>query len=222
MMSIKYFLLSFIIFSQSIMATEEPNFELIYFDENLEIREYEAKIMAQVRVEGDFEDASSKGFKTLADFIFGNNIHPEGSKKIAMTAPVEMSSQGDLFDIEEPLIEKGLNNNWLVNFIMPASYSLQDLPKPNNNDVSIIEIPKETYAVVVFSGLVRADSYNEKVKLLNEFILMQKLEPIGAIKIARYNPPWTLPFFRRNELMVKINPNIKSLRQMDNEIKNQE
>ena len=61
-----------------------------------------------------------------------------------------------------------------------------------------------------------------RIKLLNEFILMQKLEPIGAIKIARYNPPWTLPFFRRNELMVKINPNIKSLRQMDNEIKNQE
>ena len=138
-----------------------------------------------------------------------------------MTAPVEISSQGDLFDIEEPLIEEGLNNNWLVNFIMPASYSLQDLPKPNNNDVSIIEIPKETYAVVVFSGLVRADSYNEKIKLLNEFIVAQKLEPIGPIKIARYNPPWTLPFFRRNELMVKISPNIAGLKFLDNDSSNQ-
>ena len=66
-------------------------------------------------------------------------------------------------------------------------------------------LPKEKYAVIVFSGLVRESSYLEKEKLLNQFIKEKKLKTSGEIKIARYNPPWTLPFFRRNELMIKIN-----------------
>jgi len=81
---------------------------------------------------------------------------------------------------------------------------MDTLPQPNNDQIKIIEIPKEKYAVIVFSGLVRDSSYSEKAQLLNDFIMANNFTQLEAIKIARYNPPWTLPFFRRNELMVKI------------------
>lgn len=76
---------------------------------------------------------------------------------------------------------------------------------PNNKSIRIFSVPKERYAVIVFSGLVRESSYHEKENLLNQFVEEKKLKTSGEIKIARYNPPWTLPFFRRNELMIKIN-----------------
>jgi effector-binding domain-containing protein len=88
---------------------------------------------------------------------------------------------------------------------MPNEFTLATLPKPNNKSIKILSLPKEKYAVIVFSGLVIESSYLEKEKLLNQFIKEKKLKPSGEIKIARYNPPWTLPFFRRNELMIKIN-----------------
>ena len=88
---------------------------------------------------------------------------------------------------------------------MPNEFTLETLPKPNNKNIKISSIPKEKFAVIVFSGLVRESSYQEKEKLLNQFIKEKKLKTSGEIKIARYNPPWTLPFFRRNELMIKVN-----------------
>ncbi|MDG1692870.1 MAG: heme-binding protein, partial [Methylophilaceae bacterium] len=89
--------------------------------------------------------------------------------------------------------------------IMPNKSTLETLPEPNNKNIKISSIPKEKYVVIVFSGLVRESSYQEKENLLNQFIEEKKLKTSGEIKIARYNPPWTLPFFRRNELMIKIN-----------------
>ena len=97
-----------------------------------------------------------------------------------------------------------INNKWSINFVMPQEYILDTLPKPNNSQVNIIEVPKEKYAVIVFSGLVRKSSYAEKAELLSNYLKENGLKQQSAIKIARYNPPWTLPFFRRNELMVKI------------------
>jgi len=84
-----YVLLTPIIFPA--MATEEPEFTLISQENSIEIREYQPKIIARVEVEGDFDDASSKGFKLLADYIFGNNVLDGETQKISMTAPVEMT-----------------------------------------------------------------------------------------------------------------------------------
>ena len=187
------------------MATDEPEFKLILKEDKFEIREYAPKIIAQVEIFGDFDDASSKGFKILADFIFGNNTTTDGNSKIEMTAPVEMEPLTQKINMTKPVLSEGSDNNWIVSFIMPSEFTLETLPKPNNKSIKILSLPKEKYAVIVFSGLVRESSYLEKEKLLNEFIKEKKLKPSGEIKIARYNPPWTLPFFRRNELMLKVN-----------------
>tara|TARA_B100000795_G_scaffold246458_1_gene212148 strand:- start:69 stop:632 length:564 start_codon:yes stop_codon:yes gene_type:complete len=187
------------------MAVDEPEFYSTFKDNNLEIREYAPKILAQVSVKGDFDEASSKGFKLLADFIFGNNISIDGSSKIDMTAPVVMQPVSEIINMTAPVITEGNNNEWIVSFVMPKEYSLSTLPKPNNKNISITSVPAEKYAVIVFSGLVRKSNYDEQVNLLEKFILKRKLKTIGLVQIARYNPPWTLPFFRRNELMIRIN-----------------
>ena len=191
-------------FFNTAMATEEPEFKLISEEGEFQIREYDPKIIAQVEVEGDFDEASSRGFKLLADYIFGNNLLDGGSKKISMTTPVEMSPMAENLLMTSSVMDDQVNNKWLINFVMPQEFNLDTLPKPNNPQVNIIEVPKEKYAVIVFSGLVRESSYAEKAELLSNYLEENGLKHQGAIKIARYNPPWTLPFFRRNELMVRI------------------
>ena len=204
-MKISYLLYIFILISNSIMATDEPDFNLILKEDKFEIREYAPKIIAQVEVFGDFDDASSKGFKILADYIFGNNTSTDANSRIKMTAPVEMEPLPQKINMTKPVLAERSDNNWIVSFIMPNEFTLATLPKPNNKSIQILSLPKEKYAVIVFSGLIRESSYLEKEKLLNQFIKEKKLKASGEIKIARYNPPWTLPFFRRNELMIKIN-----------------
>ena len=140
----------------------------------------------------------------MADYIFGNNLLNGESQKISMTAPVEMTPLAEDIVMTSTIMKGEANHKWQVNFVMPKEYKLDSLPRPNNELVKIIEIPKEKYAVIVFSGLVRHSSYSEKAQLLNDFIMANNLTQLEAIKIARYNPPWTLPFFRRNELMAKI------------------
>jgi len=191
-------------FFNTAMATEEPEFKLISEEGEFQIREYEPKIIAQVEVEGDFDEASSKGFKLLADYIFGNNLLDGISKKISMTTPVEMSPLAENLLMTSSVMDEQVNNKWSINFVMPQEFSLDTLPKPNNSQVNIIEVPKEKYAVIVFSGLVRESSYAEKAELLSNYLEEKSFKQQGTIKIARYNPPWTLPFFRRNELMVRI------------------
>ena len=198
-------ILSFILITNQLMATEEPEFTVLFQEGNLEIREYEPRIIAHVKTTGNFDDASSKGFKMLADFIFGNNTINNTSKKISMTAPVSASLSSKKISMTAPVLAENNNNEWSIAFVMPKEFTIETLPVPNNQNIRITALPKEKFAVIVFSGLVRESSYNKKVNLLNEFIKKKKLIPLSTIQIARYNPPWTLPFFRRNELLIKIN-----------------
>ena len=199
------YLIFFIFLSNSLMATEEPDFKLLLKEDKFEIREYAPKIIAQVKVYGDFDNASSKGFKILADYIFGNNESVDGNSRIEMTAPVEMETVSQKIDMTTPIVTEDNDNTWFVSFIMPDKFTLATLPMPNDKQIKIISLPKEKYAVIVFSGLIRESSYQEKENLLNKYIKEKNLKTSGEIKIARYNPPWTLPFFRRNELMIKVN-----------------
>ena len=204
-MKLSIFITIFLVFLNSTMAADEPEFDLSFKDKNFEIREYKPKILAQISVSGDFNDASSKGFKLLADFIFGNNNSTDGNSKIDMTAPVVMEPLSKFVDMTTPVLTEGKNKEWHVSFVMPKKYSLDTLPKPNNKDIKIISLPTEKYAVIIFSGLVTEKSYDEQAKLLYNFIKNRNLVTLGALQIARYNPPWILPFFRRNELMIRIN-----------------
>jgi len=78
------FLISLLIASTA-MATEEPKFSIIEKSEPFELRNYAPQLIAEVKVEGDLDTASSQGFRLIAAFIFGKN---QVSEKISMTAPV--------------------------------------------------------------------------------------------------------------------------------------
>ncbi len=189
------------------MATEEPNYSILNQTENFELRRYDPQIVAETWVSGDQKEAGNKGFKILADYIFGNNTAPSGeSSKISMTAPVKMQPQtgeSEKIAMTAPVAMQQQEGKWRVRFVMPSQYTVQTLPKPNNSAVSIIEVPAQTYGVIKFSGLTGEKKVEAKTAELKTWMQSQNLNIVGDPEMARYNPPWTLPFMRRNEVMIR-------------------
>jgi hypothetical protein len=194
-----------LIFSNIAMATEEPKFTLLEKDQAFELRAYAPKIIAEVVVDGDMREASSKGFRLIADFIFGNNTAQSGkSEKISMTTPVSIEPRAEKISMTAPVGVQQANEGWKLYFVMPSQYDLETLPKPNNPLVSIKQTPSQKFAVIRFSGLVDEEKMAKKVVELTHWIESKNLKMISAPELARYNPPWTLPFLRRNEVMIAV------------------
>lgn len=209
-----YLLLSgLLLISGETMAIEEPSYTVLSQVEDFELRRYDEQLVAQTWVSGDQDTASRQGFKILADYIFGNNTAPSGeSSKISMTAPVTMQSDNlngqasQKIAMIAPVSMQQNNGKWRVQFTMPSQYTMQTLPKPNNPDVKIVQLPAQTYGVIKFSGLAGSKKVAKKTETLKSWMQTQKLVISGTPELARYNPPWTLPFMRRNELMMAYQP----------------
>lgn len=192
------------------MATEEPNYTVLSQMDDFELRRYDKQLVAQTLVSGDQDSASREGFKVLADYIFGNNTAATGgSSKISMTAPVTMQPNNKKSDSESqkiamtaPVSMQQDDGKWRVQFTMPSKYTMQTLPKPNNPNITITEVPAQTYGVIKFSGLAGSKKVATKTEELQSWMQTQNLTITGEPELARYNPPWTLPFLRRNEVMI--------------------
>lgn len=204
--------LTSILIASAAMATEEPKYILIEKSEPFELRAYTPQIVAEVKVDGDLDAASNQGFRLIAAYIFGKN---QVSEKIAMTAPVgiESSDQSKSAKIAmtAPVIIEGsksldrnANGQWTVSFVMPSEYTLATLPKPLNPEIHIRELPAEKRAVITFSGFYDEDKVRDKTQALREWMKSNNMKPVGEPQFARYNPPWTLPFMRRNEIMIQV------------------
>ncbi len=183
-------------------AVSEPAYRVLAQKEAIEEREYAPLIVAEVTTSGARDDAANAGFRLLADYIFGNNTAQE---KLAMTAPVQQQA-GEKLAMTAPVQqqEAGNSGEWQVRFVMPAGYTMATLPKPNNSAVRLIERPAERYVVIRFSGTSSAANLNEHRTLLEQYIADKQLKVTGAPQYAFYNPPWTLPFMRRNEIMFAV------------------
>jgi len=197
--------LTSILIASAAMATEEPKFTLLEKSEPFELRAYAPLIVAEVKVDGDLDAASNQGFRLIAAYIFGKN---QVSEKISMTAPVgiESSDQNKSAKIAmtAPVGIESAGNQWTVSFVMPAEYTLASLPKPLDPRVKIREVPAEKRAVVIFSGFYNLEKVEEKTQALRDWMKSKNLKPSGEPQFARYNPPWTLPFMRRNEVMIQV------------------
>jgi hypothetical protein len=184
------------------MATEEPAYRSILQETPFEIREYPSLIAAEVTVSGERSEAVSAGFRLLAGYIFGGNTRKQS---IAMTAPViQNESPNEKIAMTAPVMQSADSAGWIIRFIMPASYTLETLPTPNDPKVRLVSLPPKRLAVVRFSGLVDDNDVEQQTAVLRTFIAKQKLTALGTPSLARYDPPWTLWFLRRNEVMLEV------------------
>lgn len=197
--------LTSILIASTVMATEEPKYLLLEKSEPFELRAYAPLIVAEVKVDGDLDAASNQGFRLIAAYIFGKN---QVSEKIAMTVPVgiESSEQNKSAKIAmtAPVGIESAGNQWTVSFVMPSEYTLASLPKPLDPQVKIRELPAEKKAVITFSGFYNEEKVKEKTQALRDWMKSRNLKSAGEPQFARYNPPWTLPFMRRNEVLIQI------------------
>ena len=185
------------------MAIEEPKYSIIEQEESFELRAYEPMIVAETYVTGSLDEASSKGFRRIAGYIFGSNTNSEGEKqKVSMTAPVAITANSPEINMISQTKLESDEGKWRVHFVMPSEYQIDSLPTPKKKNVVLREIPAEKFAVISFSGLASEKKVAKKTQELKKILSERNIKPNGEPILARYNPPWTLPFMRRNEIMV--------------------
>lgn len=178
---------------------EQPDYEVTTSDGAIEIRSYGAMIAAEAVVEGERKTAINEGFRLIAAYIFGANTP---NAKIAMTAPVQQQRQ--TIAMTAPVTQQRAGGVWTVSFIMPKSWSLETLPTPTDPRVSLKPMPARQVAVIKFSGFASNEAIEARSDELRRYASEHKLTTSGEPVLAFYNPPWTLPFFRRNEVMLEL------------------
>ncbi len=181
---------------------EQPGYQVEKQDGSIEIRSYGPMIAAEAVVQGERKPAINEGFRLIAGYIFGKNeprakidmtapVEQQKSQKIAMTAPVEQQAQAQ-------------DNAWTVRFIMPKSWTMQTLPVPSDPRVKLEPIPARRFLAITFSGLASESALESKTAELRQYAAAHNLATTGEPVLAFYNPPWTLPILRRNEIMLEL------------------
>jgi SOUL heme-binding protein len=186
------------------MAIESPKYKIIHKDNRFEIREYEDYIVAEVEIDGDFGSALQKGFRILADYIFGGNTV---KSHIAMTAPVtEQPVTSEKIEMTAPVISSPVEEGkkYRVAFSMPSKYTLDNLPEPTNKIISFRKITKRKVAALRFSGILNSKMAVRKTSELETWLAKNKYSGKNNLIFAQYNPPWIPGVFRRNEVLAEL------------------
>jgi hypothetical protein len=178
-------LLSQLFMAYKTSKIESPSYKVIKSFEDFEIRNYDAMVVAKTEIKSEaYEESSSSGFRTIANYIFGGN---KENQQIAMTSPV--------------IMEMGEKSS--MSFVMPEEHAIENLPEPNSKNVEIIQIQPKTYAVLEFTGYANDKKIKKHTKRLLQFMKAENLVPIGTIKYLGYNPPWQV-LGRKNEVAVEV------------------
>ncbi|MCB1265203.1 MAG: heme-binding protein [Mycobacterium sp.] len=182
-------------------GTEEPPFTVERRLGDVEIRRYGSRIAAETTVDADEEGARNEGFRRLARYIFGGNT---GKAKIAMTAPVAQQ-QGEKIAMTAPVAaQRDAADHWVIRFFMPADRTLDSLPTPDDDRVKLVDVAPERVAVLGFSGIPSPTSVAARTTELLTTLRANSLDPAGDPVAWFYDPPWTIPFRRRNEVAVSL------------------
>lgn len=190
--SLTVFLLLLVVLSQDVMAVEEPPYQVLLNEPPFEHRRYPGFVVAETELAGDFDSASRSGFRRVAGYIFGDNRLASGeSRKIAMTAPVTVSPK---------------NDGWRLHFVMPGTEAMESLPRPNNPDVNLRKVAEHDMVAIRFSGFTTEGSIAQATEKLKAWASEKGLVLKGEPQIARYNDPFTLPWRRRNEILIEVSP----------------
>jgi hypothetical protein len=184
-----------------IRTADQPAYQVLNDDGRIQIRQYPALIVAETEVIADYKNSSSQGFQRLAGYIFGNN---QKQQKMAMTAPVIQEQPAETLAMTAPVIQQKSGSVWLMAFVLPKGYSVSTAPVPLDPAVIIKEIPAKKVAVLQYSGGLCEAGINENANTLKNWLTEQGYKPLSPARSAAYDPPWTLPFLRHNEVQIDI------------------
>ena len=190
-----------IIGAMDAIAIEEASYNVLKKENNLEIRDYAPHILAETVVEGDLEEAGNKAFRRLFRYISGDN---RSRNKVAMTAPVSQEPMGEKIRMTAPVGQQRVQESWAVSFMMPDSYTLETLPEPEDPKVTLRQVPARRMAAVRYSGFWSEKNYLRYKLELESWIHENGLKIVGDPIWARYNPPFTPWFLRRNEILIPV------------------
>ena len=182
---------------------EGPKYVVIEQKDGYEMREYESYIVAEVEVEGDMRTAMNSGFRQLAGYIFGGNTT---KSSIAMTVPVmDTTKASENIAMTSPVMERVSNSGKrIVAFTMPSKYTLENLPKPDNENIRFRIVEKSQKAVLRYTWYATSKRVDKKKKFLNDLLIHDGYTIKGEMTSAQYNPPLSFPILRRNEIIVDI------------------
>ena len=182
-----YFIIfcTFLFFPYSnLMANEEAKYQVIINNEIYEIRKYSDRFVVET-----ISSSDNSGFRKLFNYISGNN---ETKKEIKMTVPVTR-------------IEK--EGNMTMQFYLPTQFDQNNAPNPLSNDIKISKIKRGYYAVLRYSGRSSDDNFIKHKDILQEELIKDNIIIKSLPVRATYNSPFTLPAFRRNEVMFEVDYN---------------
>jgi hypothetical protein len=189
------------------MAYEQPRYDVLRRYDEFELRRYQPYLVAETVVTGDFAEVGNQAFTILAGYINGKNIRKEA---IAMTAPVNqapVTNGGEKIAMTAPVIQTpqgSMPDTYVFSFMMPATYTLDTLPRPADTRITLRQIDGRLMAARTYSGTWATRRYKQNEAALLQALQAEGLHPVGAPIFARYNSPFTLWFLRRNEVLVEV------------------
>jgi hypothetical protein len=183
------------------MGLEEAKYTVLQKRDAFELREYAPQVVSETIVQGDFSSVGNEAFQRLYGYISGKN---RKAQSIPMTAPVNQEAGSEKITMTAPVNQERVGNKWRVAFVMPAEVRLSDLPAPLDASVVLREIPGRTMAALTYSGTWSQKRYDKHLEILRGCMRELGLRVSGEPVFARYNPPFTLWFLRRNEILIPV------------------
>ena len=188
-----------------IRSTEEPVYSVLQNEDRFEVRSYEAIVIAETLVDADFDEAGDIAFRRLFAYISGDN---KSAAEISMTAPVmaldEARGTGEKISMTAPVTGEKTARGWRYAFVLPSDYTIDTAPIPDSPEITLKRLPARQAAVVRYSGSWGEGAYEKNLAELRSWMRQNNLEADSLPRVAGYDPPWTLPFLRRNEIIIDI------------------
>ncbi len=185
-----------------IQNEESPKYKVLEKKGEFEIREYSPYIIAKITVKGDYDESSGQAFKILAGYIFGKN---KGENKISMTSPVLMKNEPQKIAMTSPVVMNQTEDSFSMTFSMPSKYTLENLPEPLDNRIKFEKVEAQIIASHRFSWFSSKKKNRKKAKELRDWLTnFKNYKANEGHSFAGYNPPWTLPFLKRNEVHIRL------------------
>jgi hypothetical protein len=185
-------------------VTEQQPYEVLERGDGYELRRYPPHVVAEVELDGSFEGVGNRAFRPLFQYITGQN---RSRQSVAMTAPVVPGAAAENVAMTAPVVQReGESGRFAVAFVLPASMTVDTAPEPTDPEVRVKAVPERVAAVARYSGRWSRSSYEQHHARLLEALAPAGWVPVGPPRFARFNPPFTPWFLRRNEVVQDVRP----------------